>query len=406
MEVEKIDFLESAQILVPALSGMAVTSYTFSSDILVQFEKKNCFSTDLQTIYTKEGMETFLEHASEDKVYEVIEPLDTRTMIFKADGAWILLGPYVENEWNPKNARSLLAKQNVSESLMLSYKGYRCQFPIINRDYAVNLAFLMTCDLDGDRKRVETLIIDPIRQKESLRFSDVYANASMINRRYQMEDRFMNFIEQGEYEKACWSLKELEKVLADIRFISNSFQDQLAGAAIMRTLIRIAAKRGGLSPVLVDSISQEYAQKMRYAVSKKELDRLTGELLERFCREIKQRKQVVYSVVIRQAMDYIEINLGKNMTIIEIAEAVGREKCSFVRQFRQETGLTIKEYIAKKRCSLAAELLLDTHVSVQEIASYVGYQDNNYFSKVFKNERGVSPLEYRNNHKNIKNSIF
>ena len=41
----------------------------------------------------------------------------------------------------------------------------------------------------------------------------------------------------------------------------------------MRTLIRIAAKRGGLSPVLVDSISQEYAQKMRYAVSKKELDR-------------------------------------------------------------------------------------------------------------------------------------
>ena len=174
----------------------------------------------------------------------------------------------------------------------------------------------------------------------------------------------------------------------------------------MRTLIRIAAKRGGLSPVLVDSISQEYAQKMRYAVSKKELDRLTGELLERFCREIKQRKQVVYSVVIRQAMDYIEINLGKNMTIIEIAEAVGREKCSFVRQFRQETGLTIKEYIAKKRCSLAAELLLDTHVSVQEIASYVGYQDNNYFSKVFKNERGVSPLEYRNNHKNIKNIIF
>ena len=65
-----------------------------------------------------------------------------------------------------------------------------------------------------------------------------------------------------------------------------------------------------------------------------------------------------------------------------------------------------KEYMAKKRCSLAAELLLDTHVSVQEIASYVGYQDNNYFSKVFKNERGVSPLEYRNNHKNIKNSIF
>lgn len=70
----------------------------------------------------------------------------------------------------------------------------------------------------------------------------------------------MEAIEQGEFEKACLAMKELQKGAANLRFISDSFRDQLAGAAVTRTMIRFWAKRGGLSAVLVDSISQGYPQ--------------------------------------------------------------------------------------------------------------------------------------------------
>ena len=47
------------------------------------------------------------------------------------------------------------------------------------------------------------------------------------------------------------------------------------------------------------------------------------------------------------------------------------------------------------RCERAADLLQNSQLLIQEISHYVGYEDNNYFSKIFKATMGVSPLEYR-----------
>lgn len=66
----------------------------------------------------------------------------------------------------------------------------------------------------------------------------------------------------------------------------------------------------------------------------------------------------------------MKVNLGKTMITSEVAKAGGREKNSFIQQFRKETGMTVKEYLAGERCKIAAELLTDSSASVQEIASY------------------------------------
>lgn len=95
----------------------------------------------------------------------------------------------------------------------------------------------------------------------------------------------------------------------------------------------------------------------------------------------------------------MEVNLSKSMTTEEIARAAGEKKRSFVSRFFQETGMTVKEYLAKKRCDIAAQLLVYSEASIQEIAAYVGYLDNNYFSKVFRANMGMSPQSYRSHHK-------
>ena len=181
--------------------------------------------------------------------------------------------------------------------------------------------------------------------------------------------------------------------------MSDSVQDQLVGAAIVRTLIRIGAKLGGLSPVLIDSISQEYAQRIKHSKSKTEMNGLTAEMSGRICDEVRERRQFGWSPIVRRAADYVEINLSKPMTTEEIAQAAGEKKRNFVRRFFQETGMTVKEYLSKKRCSIAAQMLINSESSVQEIAAYVGYLDNNYFSKVFRVNMGMSPQSYRNIHK-------
>ncbi len=65
------------------------------------------------------------------------------------------------------------------------------------------------------------------------------------------------------------------------------------------------------------------------------------------------------------------------------------------RQFRSRFDCTIQEYLLKVRMERAEALLKDPSIKIQEIASRVGYADNNYFSKAFKAWSGMSPTEYR-----------
>lgn len=401
-EARYMDFIESAMIMVPALTGMDLTIYDGKSDTLAQFKNKCCFSSELQPIYTQQGLTAFLEHTSDEFIYDLEEALGTHLIIVQAKDCWVLLGPYVEEGWNEQTARLLLLELNVSEAVMHMYKTYRCKFPIVQQDYALKTALMIVEHWSNQLRSVKHICITQEGQNKSLTFSDVYTDASEINRRYFTEDRFIDAIISGDVSKAIQARSERNEMNTDFRYFKDSRQDQLVGTCIERTMIRIAAKLGGLSPVLIDTIIQEYAQKMCFSTSRGELDRLTIELLARFCAEIRKQQESGYSPLVRQAIDYMEINLSKSMTTAEIARAVGAERKRFVERFRKETSMTMKEYLANRRCIIAAQLLLDSRASVQEIAAYVGYPDSNYFSKVFKASIGVTPQAYRSTRRTSK----
>lgn len=390
-----MNFLESSAVLIPALTGMALTLYDGNRDALNKFESQSCFSAQLQKIYTAKGLEEFLQRGGREKIYDLEEPMGTRLLAFKTDKQWVLLGPYVEEGWSERAIRLLLAKLGASEAVLPMYKAYRCKLPIVSQEFAFKTAFLLTENLGSGMRTVETVRLEPEGCPSVLTFSDLYANAEEVNRRYQMEDRFIEAVSQGDAGKAHRMWREIDKVGSGIRFLSDSKQDQLAGAAIMRTLMRMGAKQGGLSPVLIDSISQEYAQRMKYTRTKEELRYLLSEMNGRLCDEIRERRRSGWSPVVRRAVDYMEVNLSKSMTTEEIARAAGEKKRTFVSRFFRETGMTVKEYMAKIRCDIASQLLADSEASIQEIAAYVGYPDNNYFSKVFKANLGMSPQSYR-----------
>ena len=81
---EPKDFLESAALLIPALTGLSVTIYDHDMAVLDQFESRYCFSPRLQRIYTAQGLQGYLANASEDFIYDILETLGSRLVLFKA----------------------------------------------------------------------------------------------------------------------------------------------------------------------------------------------------------------------------------------------------------------------------------------------------------------------------------
>jgi AraC-like DNA-binding protein len=99
---------------------------------------------------------------------------------------------------------------------------------------------------------------------------------------------------------------------------------------------------------------------------------------------------------IAKAVDFIKENYYRpNLSLSEVSEAVSLSPYYFSHQFKREYSTTFIEFVTRIRLEAALKLLRDMRLSVAQVSFAVGYQDPNYFSKVFKKWMNISPQEYR-----------
>lgn len=92
---------------------------------------------------------------------------------------------------------------------------------------------------------------------------------------------------------------------------------------------------------------------------------------------------------------YVEENLSAGLSAPDVCAALGASYESVRRQFRRDNGITLHQYIHGRLIQQAAMQLLMTDRTIQEIAGRLGFQDEFYFSRLFKQKMDYSPREYR-----------
>ena len=101
------------------------------------------------------------------------------------------------------------------------------------------------------------------------------------------------------------------------------------------------------------------------------------------------------SVLVKQAKKLIRKYYDQGITLEEIANKLYVSEEYLSAQFKKETGSTFTETIRKYRIEKVKELLLNTHLKLNQIAELAGYSDPKYMSKVFKEEVGMLPNDFR-----------
>lgn len=102
--------------------------------------------------------------------------------------------------------------------------------------------------------------------------------------------------------------------------------------------------------------------------------------------------------ITEKAVEYINENFSRDITLEELAEMSGVSMQHFCRLFKAKFGLRPMEYIALKRIAYAKSLLESTDESVARIGELSGYENPTYFGMVFRKYEGVSPSRYRSLH--------
>jgi AraC-like DNA-binding protein/signal transduction histidine kinase len=99
--------------------------------------------------------------------------------------------------------------------------------------------------------------------------------------------------------------------------------------------------------------------------------------------------------MIQRAILYIDKHCSHTLTRGQIAKAVNASDDYFTRVFRREIGLSPWEYLTRLRMIRARSLLRSTGQPIQEVARRIGYDDQAYFCRVFRKTTGTSPSAYR-----------
>ena len=98
----------------------------------------------------------------------------------------------------------------------------------------------------------------------------------------------------------------------------------------------------------------------------------------------------------RPVIDFINKNIDKSLTLQELADVLSYNKTYFGNCFKRVFGISPMQYVINKKVALACQLLTETDIAVREIAYSLGFENEFYFSRIFKIKTKKSPVAYRN----------
>ena len=128
-------------------------------------------------------------------------------------------------------------------------------------------------------------------------------------------------------------------------------------------------------------------------------------ILQRFISLTFEFNKVKHADTVYKVIGFIKENYYRHISLDEIANITYMSKTYLSSLFKKETGYSISEYINNVRVDKSQSLLVDSDMSIIEIARMCGFEDQSYFTKVFKRIVDVTPRKYRESRGSARKEI-
>ncbi len=210
---------------------------------------------------------------------------------------------------------------------------------------------------------------------------------------YEKEQELISKIKIGAIKEAKAILNDL---LGYIFYSEGKNVDALKIRSIeLCSLFSRAAIDGGAPSVLAFDFNHEFLRSILETKNSEDLAVKLEEAIEVFSKSILVKAQGKQNEVIQKAANYIGEHFAEHLSLEEVSNHVGLNASYFSTLFKESTGTSFKEHLNAVRIEESKRLLAHTTQSVIDIASAVGFEDQGYFTKVFKKHTGLTPKQFR-----------
>lgn len=210
---------------------------------------------------------------------------------------------------------------------------------------------------------------------------------------YEKEKELLVKVKNGDSIGAKAVLNEL---LGYVFFAGGASMEVTKARTLeLCTLLSRAAVEGGAALNEMFGMNYKFIRELSEIYDIEKLSFWTLKVLDRFMENVFNLSKSKNIEVLKKGINYINNNYKSNITLEIISNYVHLNSSYFSTLFKKETGMKFSDYLNRVRIEESKKLLKNINYSMLEISLEVGFEDQSYYSKVFKKLTGSTPKEYR-----------
>lgn len=315
--------------------------------------------------------------------------------------AYVKVGPFLMVEREDYLRYDLADLLNLTERQLLRAQTHLKSIPVVSPERVTKLSTLLFMsvgfvnNIESSAGHLKTRDSDEIQSHIAEMLMELKANNDDkgIGYPFEKENSLIAAIVDGDKESANRLLNDL---LGYIFFYSGGKFDVIRARVFeLLVLLSRAAVEGGADSDHIFSMNAEYFEKINHIKTLDELCLWLADIMNRLTDYVFRFTDVKHVDIIRKSVDYIRRNYTKKITLEDVASYVFLSPSYFSKVFKDEMDLNFNAYLNKIRIEKAKQLLSTDNVRLVEVAGIVGFEDQSYFSKVFKKMTGQTPGKFR-----------
>jgi len=325
-------------------------------------------------------------------------PISTKGMV----RGYLLCGPALMVEPDDFLIEDLLRKNNIKEEYLDKLRKNLDYVPVIAPQKVTSLSELlfMVASHISDAEHLQYLEQTEFHNHQSHISQYIHGIKSMGGDEskiseypFEKEKELLSCIAMGD-KKGAQTI--LNKILGHIFFSSGGdFETIKARMLELIVLLSRAAMEGGADVEEIFGLNYKYLKTIHKFKTVEELTYWLSKIMIRFTDCVFNLKDIKHADVIYKAVNYINENYMNKITLEEVAAHVYLSPSYFSKVFKDNMKCNFNTYVNRVRVERSKQLLLNENINLVDVSNLVGYEDQSYFSKVFKKIVGVTPGKYR-----------
>ena len=242
-------------------------------------------------------------------------------------------------------------------------------------------------------------------RRQARQQSEISAKIEEIKSKYSADEKRPEYPMDKERELLealrRGDAKSCREILNDLlAFLIYTNPDQFKyiqyRAIELAVLLSRADTIAGSNSEVILEINNRYMKSIQEAKNIEELTDALFRIVDYMAGQIFSFQGIRHASALKKAEYYIMENFTRKISLKEIATASGFSAPYFSTIFKEEMGENLSSYINRLRVEKACYMLTETNLSLCNIAKTCGFEDQSWFSKIFKIYAGMTPGKYRN----------